>query len=525
MDSAGSSQPPSSVPWHGSSAAHQPSAPASIHAAAEPPAADWASLPPELLRLCFLKCAKLVQGGQCLPLQQAAQLLSSMSPCRAWRAVAVAEASAAAGFPSWAVHVLMSYSTRITLSSCACCRLSYLRFVECMPGDAGQSMWSSVWAQCATAPAPSLPTQLLQVPFQLQLEDADALQHPLLRTLRIARLSLPRTAAAVWDDEEGLEGQASFAAWQQRKHQLAADITAHFSALLADGSVHSRLSSSLKLLSGLPAAAALEHPQLLSGFRQLVGVQLCGGGGLVEVADIVVPSFFPASVSIISMSRYGMLCRLPWLPARPLLRVAADGVAADVRGPQPQRTIKHLSLVAAQRLRASLQALSCFNCQRLELASLYGASEGVDSAGMGTLELQPSAANVDQWMHRALGMQATLCPQPSSPLQERLAPWGLALHPLFSAHAGLQAVRLVGASLQLAFLAEEVGVDQAGLPVGAWLYWPPAQLAPSAEAPGSEAADLTVAGLSLSLRLGSRPGTLELTAQRSAAGLEELTPL
>lgn len=48
---------------------------------------------------------------------------------------------------------------------------------------------------------------------------------------------------------------------------------------------------------------------------------------------------------------------------------------------------------------------------------------------------------------------------------------------------------------------------------------------PSAEAPGSEAADLTVARLSLSLRLGSGPGTVELTAQRSAEGLEEVLPL
>lgn len=231
------------------------------------------------------------------------------------------------------------------------------------------------------------------------------------------------------------------------------------------------------------------------------------------------PASFPASVQLISMLRYGMLHSMPWLPARPLLGVAVDAIAADLRGPQPQQVIEHLSLAAQLGLLVSVQALSCFDCQRLELESAYGVPGSIDRPGIGTVALQRSATDIEQWTHWELGMQAILRPRPASPLQERLASWGLALHPLFSSHAGLQTVRLVGASLQLAFPAEEVEVDDDDFAAGGWVSWPPAQLTPSADALSScsEAADLTAAGLSLSLRLGSRPGTLELTARRSAA--------
>ena len=57
------------------------------------PAADWAGLPPELLCLCFLRCADLAHGREAIGLRDAAQLLASLSPCRAWRVVALAEAS------------------------------------------------------------------------------------------------------------------------------------------------------------------------------------------------------------------------------------------------------------------------------------------------------------------------------------------------------------------------------------------------------------------------------------------------
>ena len=91
MADAGADAPPSSDP----SVAHH-SAGSALTVPTEPPEpGDWASLPPDLLRLCLTKCAALVQGGSSLPLQEAAQLLASLSPCRAWREVALAEASAA----------------------------------------------------------------------------------------------------------------------------------------------------------------------------------------------------------------------------------------------------------------------------------------------------------------------------------------------------------------------------------------------------------------------------------------------
>ena len=156
--------------------------------------------------------------------------------------------------------------------------------------------WSSGKLQALTVPALTLPSsrpQPLQVPFQLQLAQVAELQHPLLRMLRITQLLLPCQREAVAEDEAGLDGEAALAAWQQREQQFASDSRGQLCALLAERGVQARLSSSLVVLSDLPAGVAVVEPQLLAGFRKLVCVQLRGNSSLLGIADSVPPSFFP----------------------------------------------------------------------------------------------------------------------------------------------------------------------------------------------------------------------------------------
>ena len=65
-------------------------APAGMQAAHQPP--GWASLPADLLELCFGKCSALVHEeaeGGLLSTAGAARLLTSLSACRHWRALAL----------------------------------------------------------------------------------------------------------------------------------------------------------------------------------------------------------------------------------------------------------------------------------------------------------------------------------------------------------------------------------------------------------------------------------------------------
>ena len=66
--------------------------PASAGMQAAPRYPGWASLPADLLELCFSKCCALVheeQVGGLLSTASAAGLLASLSPCRHWRAAAL----------------------------------------------------------------------------------------------------------------------------------------------------------------------------------------------------------------------------------------------------------------------------------------------------------------------------------------------------------------------------------------------------------------------------------------------------
>ena len=384
---------------------------------------------------------------------------------------------------------------------------------------------------------PSIQSSCLQVTFHLRLEAAEELQHPLLRTLRISRLSLRHTAAepagGTAEEEAGGEGQedveAAIQTWQQREQQLAADVTARLSVLLADAAVRGRLSADLRGLACLPAATAVDRPQLLEGFQRLACVHLMGSGSMEEAEARVQPSFFPASTQLIAVQRYGNLRGLGWLPTRRLSVVEVDAIVVDLVSPQPQLAIDQLRLSGLLVLQASVEALACLDCQQVTLMAsgccpVLGSADSADQLDHlmhpGMLAMQPHTAGPEDWTNRAAGLQAALRPLPSNALQERLAPWALALHPLFSQQPRLQSVRLLGMELQLAFPAEAVG-PELGHPGGV-AYWQPATLRPSATAPGTEAADVTLGGLSLSLRVGSKPGTLQLTAQRSAEGLREL---
>lgn len=244
-------------------------------------------------------------------------------------------------------------------------------------------------------------------------------------------------------------------------------------ALLSQPSVR-ELSRDLALRCFLPAAVAVDHPQLLESFQRLAGVQLMGNGSHHDVAERVQPGFFPPSVKIISVHPYSMLTSLGWLPTRRLDRVSIAAAAVELHSPQPQLTIGRLSLSWQIGLHTSVEVLARLDCQHIELTAFSPAVGGVaqlDHPGM--LALQPQTADIEQWTDRAARLQAALRPHPSSRWSERLAPWALALHPLFAQRPRLQGVRLVGMELQLSFPAEAaVGPNSPG----AGAYWQPAPL-------------------------------------------------
>lgn len=347
--------------------------------------------------------------------------------------------------------------------------------------------------------------------FPLRLAAVEELQHPPLRMLRICVLQLPSKQPA--PGAPGAEGGAvePEAATQQRPGQFAASVIARLEALLAEPGTSERLGMDMRLLTGLPAAAITRSPQLLAGLCQLAFVQLCGTVHPADDTGAWQPSFFPATVQIISLKRCGLLSSLSWLPARPLRFVGIDAIVAELINPQPQLAIAQLSVAGQMVLHASVEALASFNCQQISLSAEWKGEEEWGAAGR--LHLHPGAADAEQWAVDAAAMQAACRGQFPSPLQQRLVPWAFALQPLFDRCASLCTLSLRGTRLSITFPIVDEGAAAAG---PALQHWMPAMLWPTAGTYSSRAATITVDGLRLSLRPGSA-GTVELTVRRRQA--------